>query len=446
MKKCKIQVFFIILFLILPLSTISKALDVDTHEEINLRITGLNINGFVLDSFLKTQLGFKNGVKDIYDKYRVEQWLSLGGHFEDKPPGFVIPYRRSFNHFHNPLTEEGFNGFLNGSPFSGTSLVVWAQLPIGTQYTGGNYSWRDVRYYYFSALTSIDKTTQENLYGETFRGLGQLMHLVQDASVPSHTRNDAHLILDYESWVKKNLDIIKIDPVFYDKSILSRPNSRLPIAPLENIFDTNQYDGTNPEVTAGKVIGLTEYTSANFFSEDTINSPQFPYPKLDNTQIVDRLYLSVFGDPYTRKYYFKNCCGETNSGNGYLLSAVDYLDYWRKKFKPSDIFSIKPVLDDNVYKEYASLLLPRAMGYSAGLLEYFFRGKLQVTAVPIFYKGDLSFMKLKIKNMTPDETMRNGEFVLTYRYTHRRACRWFWGSLRTGLGPQWFWCRSLYRA
>jgi hypothetical protein len=36
------------------------------------------------------------------------------------------------------------------------------------------------------------------------------------------------------------------------------------------------------------------------------------------------------------------------------------------------------VLDEEVYKEYASKLIPRAVGYSAGLLQYFFRGNLYV--------------------------------------------------------------------
>ena len=56
------------------------------------------------------------------------------------------------------------------------------------------------------------------------------------------------------------------------------------------------------------------------------------------------------------------------------------------------------------------------MGYSAGLLEYFFRGKLQVTAVPIFYKNSILYLRVKIKNMTPNETMTDGTFTLTYSY------------------------------
>jgi hypothetical protein len=57
--------------------------------------------------------------------------------------------------------------------------------------------------------------------------------------------------------------------------------------PIARLFDTNQYDGTNPQVTTQNNIGLSEYTNANFLSSDTMftdNLPPtslkyFPYPK-----------------------------------------------------------------------------------------------------------------------------------------------------------------------
>jgi len=75
-----------------------------------------------------------------------------------------------------------------------------------------------------------------------------------------------------------------------------------------------------------------------------------------------------------------------------------------------------PVLDDNVYGEFAKFLFPRAIGYSSGLLKYFFRGQLQVTAVPIFYKNSIVYLRVRIKNMTPNEAMKDGEFTITYSY------------------------------
>lgn len=42
------------------------------------------------------------------------------------------------------------------------------------------------------------------------------------------------------------------------------------------------------------------------------------------------------------------------------------------------------VLDSRVYEDYAALLLPRAIGYSAGLLDYFFRGRTEFEGIGDF--------------------------------------------------------------
>jgi hypothetical protein len=409
----KIYVMGILSIILVLMTPPSHCLEVTTHELLNERISVSTFKDFSLDVYLKKYLGFSMGVYERVNKQPVFQWIKDGGRYEDKPES-SIPYRRSVNHYHNPLTDKGYSGIFGGLFLSGESLIDWAQKPLNTQSPGGHYSWHDVRNYYYKALTSISKNEKEKYFSETFRGIGQLMHLVQDASVPAHTRDHAHLF-EYEYWLAKNSPDLTKEPTFFDRLILDRPTTGLPIS---NIFDTNQYKGGNPEVTAGNYIGLTEYANANFFSDDTINSRNFPNPRFDDqTTIVGRPYLSEYGI-YTRKYYLKECCGETNQGKGYLLAAVDYYDDWRRK-SPYDIGELEklPVLDNNVYAEYASLLIPRAVGYSAGLLEYFFRGKIQVSSHPIFYDNALYMLKLKIKNMTPNEDMRNGNLMLTYRYT-----------------------------
>ena len=40
--------------------------------------------------------------------------------------------------------------------------------------------------------------------------------------------------------------------------------------PVARLWDTDRYDGTNPDVTLSTTIGLAEYTNANFFSDNTI--------------------------------------------------------------------------------------------------------------------------------------------------------------------------------
>ncbi|MFV9646015.1 MAG: hypothetical protein ACNYWU_09350, partial [Desulfobacterales bacterium] len=79
----------------------------------------------------------------------------------------------------------------------------------------------------------------------------------------------------------------------------------------------------------------------------------------------------------------------------------------------------RPALDANVYQDYAERLIPRAVGYSAGLLDYFFRGKIQVaSSLPVFYDNGIYSLLLNIKNIThSQETMSDGHFSVVCRYT-----------------------------
>ena len=86
------------------------------------------------------------------------------------------------------------------------------------------------------------------------------------------------------------------------------------------------------------------------------------------------------------------------------------------------------------YAEQARLLLPRAVAYSAGLLDYFFRGKLEI-ALPdegVYAVRDNStgickdacgfdLVKLKLTNDTPGEAMGPGVVVAVVKF-HRNNC------------------------
>ncbi len=182
-----ISVAVVIIFVFSP--SFSYALETSTHREINIFISKGTFQGFSLDQYLKDELKIQGGVEELFvdfvEPMSVREWLGAGGVREDKPPG-GIPYLRSMNHFHNPLTDQGF--------FSGESSLFWAQKSIGTQSPGGYYSWNDVRDYFYKALTLSTKTERDSYFAKMFRGLGQLMHLVQDLSVPEHARNEFHPI------------------------------------------------------------------------------------------------------------------------------------------------------------------------------------------------------------------------------------------------------------
>ncbi len=420
-------------FQVMPWSN-ALALNEGTHKAIQEFIGDrkIAINGFLLDSYLKDQIGFIDGRKEILFKpfltarnkdlleKTIFDWLGQGGREEDKPPR-TIPYIRSTNHFHNPLAgnldDAGFSGTLNFpsnhwlpvlSPglalwahFQGWTLdqssVLWSQREAGEQKPGGPYSWHDTRSYFFQALTATDQWTRDKYFALTFMGLGRVMHLVEDVSVPEHARDDGHYADAYEAYVlrmtlleAKPADyFIKFSPFTFDKSALALaspfqdPRASVPIARL---FDSNQYTGANPAITTHPDIGLSEYTNANFISGQTrikdgvfhpFNDTQFPYPSLHSVTVEDRDIPDNLspGETVKRSYYVKTADGDI----GYLLAGVSFFTYYNEQAGIEDVAKVIPPMDDNVFKDYADRLMPRAIGYAATLMDYFFRGWLEVT-------------------------------------------------------------------
>ncbi len=133
----------------------------------------------------------------------------------------------------------------------------------------------------------------------------------------------------------------------------------------------------------------------------------FPYPRAAGAH--------VWKDRDNKREYL----GKTGDGEAVdHLAVVSYLHRFRRVYFPQYDQLLPVGFDDECYKEYASKLIPRAVEYSAGLLEYFFRGKLQVTSLPILDRRGIMAVRVKVRNMTPSqESMRNGTFALTYRYT-----------------------------
>lgn len=375
----------------------------------------------------------------------VRDWLAEGGELED----YATRWR---NHFHNPLQPWLAAGL--SDLWSGQSALLWAQSYNDSQQPmADDWSWQRTRKLYHLALTSTDADVRSMFFAQTFRGLGQQMHLLQDMAVPAHVRNDAHP-LDalvgnngngsyFETWVKENKpDLPKIkafapNPTKPDL-IFSTPTDNgetyVALAPITQLFDTNQYVvGALPSTS--NTIGLSEYTNANFFSDDTINMPlvwvsdghSYPYPNAGSTNLQD--YISSNVSPTTiiaedgvadTGFWIQKTGDEPIvhfvkpgyvTNNAYDLVGGGYIYY--RTFD----------LDDECHRDYAEKLLPRAVGYSAALLDYFFRGTIDIglpddgiygIAAP---GGTFNKIKLKARNATASgEQMSNGTIELVVKY------------------------------
>jgi len=414
--------------------------EVGTHKEINNYITGREIGGFSLNDYLKVYMGFNRGTDQVIadrvvifnDWFGIvlksaltpRQCISDGGGDEDSP------FIRCKNHFHDPLKEWSIAGLHKGEGLSGgESSILWAQREKGAQYLG-EYSWNDVRDYFHKGLTSNDADVRSEYIVKAFEGIGRLMHLIQDSSVPEHVRNDEHVfsMYNFEKHISKsyinNWFFSQEHYTYIDSALSIHPDNNAPI-PIARIVDTDRYDGTDPDVTMTQPIGIAEYTNANFFSTDTIcTTDDYPFPNWNSVNPT----MLILQDPRNqtdsvqREYLIKNYHGDT----GYRLCTAPVL-YGQV---PESAEYLVPILDDYVYGDYAERLIPRAVSYSAGLMKYFFRGTLEISLPP---DGVYAFrseapadpriqgfdkVSLYVKNTTSTgEQMTGGTIELVVKYS-----------------------------
>jgi hypothetical protein len=417
----------IILMIILSHCFVAYGLDKPTHYALNEDIAKRTINGFSLDDYIRNQLGFPNGINEEIRGKKIYKWLGDGGQKEDEPDGLiqtVLNRGRSNNHFHNPLltwNTAGLSDTVLKINYTGQASILWSQNK--NQDPGGRWSWYDARDYFYKGLTLTGKLERDSAMANTFRALGQLMHLIEDASVPAHVRNDIHIMYHYEKWVKdiqdnepNRFNNFFANPISFNKNILnSTPNPLAPI-PIAKIIDTDTYTGNNPNDTVSTAIGIAEYTNANFFSEDTVFSNTFSYPSSTSVEITDYSIPDPRDSNRTviRQYYKKVADGEID----YRLATVGFLKDYIMEYIPWYRGLERKSLDEGVYSDYAQRLLPRSVGYSAGLLNYFFRGEVEFNREIFEQVTDqgITGLYLTVKNLTPDEEMKDGEVWISYKY------------------------------
>ena len=401
MKTVKLfSIFILLITTILNISTL-LAYEVNVHEIITQNALAKSMIGST--GYLR-QVGITLDTEVTHIKLR--RWLELGSNWEDNDPFGGNARMRWLNHFYDPTTGKGLNT---------GGIVIWGEpsLQWGKNSTNG-WDWENARNYYHSALRSINRDSRESAFANTFRALGQVIHLIQDKAVPAHTRNDAHNFskkqLDmYEMFTKKD-DVIKF--LKYD-GYPAVDNATF------NSFDTFWKNNSK---------GLSEYTNRNFVSRNTnIDDNVYAFPSgtgtWTTTETVKDVVLGWINVEvkYLKGYASDNYRPELSSPVN-RLSAFSYFDYEMEKYGYTQkVYS----LNNFIHKEYSDLLIPRAVGYSAGLLNYFFRGNIEITlpASGVYAQTDtpaagFSQVKLLAKNTSAaNELMNDGtiELVVGYR-------------------------------
>lgn len=397
----------------------------------HISISKSAINKSSLDSYL-VSLGLPSGIKTKYNGIEISTFLQIGSDVEDEPNC------RAANHFHNPLLPWDQSQSSDVWPQDAVcrlqgwtprySNITWAtglKSPTDTASPRDlqDMGWDSARKYFHNALTATDPPIREAHFAKTFQALGQTLHLLQDTAVPAHVRNDflSHLIYagmnpggiskwvlnPFETYVKKHPEMI---------SSLSAPTNSIIGAKVSDFWDKDVYIGTNP--SDGTDQGLAEYTNANYLSDFTIpgnlhnqlsSTHIFPSPQIPTYTCFDK----IPGTNDKRKYASRQPCPTDGSSVDHF-AAISMFTPRLLGLPPIPLpFFNKYALDDNVHKTYAGNLLPKTVGYSTALLDYFFRGTIEVKPV----STSANTITISAKNTTTNgDAMTGGTLDLVLRY------------------------------
>ena len=395
-------------------TNIASGYDAATHNELGRRA---GQKAARLDFVLREDLGASTGFRTLFKNGRTRaafEWIGEGAALEDEPE------TRVFNHFHDPFRPWSSAGLRFILPL-GESSIRWAEML--DQGVGGTWSWPVARAYFLEALTGTTPEARETAFARTFRAIGHLTHLVQDATVPAHVRNDPHLSprlplvgrvpIDadwYEGWIETKLlgtgilDAPIKSPLPSVFTLPTDPEATLPIAGL---IDT---DGVTPDVGLRGLsdpadVGLAELVNPNFMSRDTIFR-RYPRPAMFD---LGPGFFEPVGQGL-RQYFAKRVPGTDTLELSHLVAEGPlYTPLRRVVASPPNVAW---TLDDaRVHEAYARELVPRAIGYSAALIDYFFRGRLDVDLFDDGDAGDPSTVRVEGTNAS-NETLVDGTLTL----------------------------------
>jgi len=446
------------------------------HEITHRQLTEKAIENSLANQYLIDNLNLSDGTATLINGVKIEKWLIEGSYLEDEPNC------RASNHFHNPL-KPWTDSYMSDQPWfinwwcsdgeypaqNIKSNIHWATgytepAPDGTKAeTNNQWDWDHAREYFYIYLTGRDfqenevagtEDIKKTYFVNCFQALGQVLHLIQDMAVPAHVRDDFKSHLDFQGITPANL--FKPKKWFRDKIeyyvehhikelLMGSVGGELTEPSLTKFWDTNDYIGQDPDDLNNLMIGLAEYTNMNFASKNTIFAEDFlsdsntsnddyyhPYPRKTSTDVQDyinrnKLPETVIGEdniPDIRFHIKKTGDGEEIA----YFAAPTYLtrDIQNEPDYDERVFNRSFKIDDKCAKNYAELLLPRAVGYSAGLLDYFFRGTIEITN-PLIWSNinansgldpaDSNHITLFARNTAPDgEDMSVGTFQVVVKY------------------------------
>jgi len=428
-------------------------------------------------------------IREIGEKpFSISGWLMRGAIREDDDvsPSDESPkedprgdFHRVFSHFHDPVNDRGlFVAKSLGAKASDWALAPDASTPFfiidGAPQRYNSFNLATFHEAQWVALTGTDKagtkvafnSNDRNTYWATaFRALGDIVHLNQDMAQPQHTRNDGHtgrlagIIVGHKSVFERYTDArVRGILGFSNRDDTADPNIAInpqPVTyagyPMPSFTQYSDYWATTAKT------GLADYSNKGFFSIGTLpsnwaNSYTFP-SKDESTYTEEKVTITRWSGQEVSGWIPKATLfiGSVPDATGLQPAASNVPLFAKSIWEESrqtltqPLFGPLQTLTKANYDAAIDLLIPRAVAYSAGILQHAFRGRLEVkppdegvyslvdhfefsganqttTAPMTGFKG-FKTIKLKLRNATPDigaapQIMPGGTLVAVLKF-HR---------------------------
>ncbi len=364
---------------------------------------------------------------------------------------------RVLNHFYDPTTMRGVNKIwipVDGMPSPAWAIGIapssmFATMPEEDTGRSNHFTIHDAREAMYRALTGRSRAQEQvatsmaerKAYWATFfRALGNVLHLVQDTAQPQHTRNEPHVgraswdaqpaLFGHKSLFEAYVEARvvggsafeyqrTVDDKYPVNIVPGRPvaTDGYPIPRFDRYID---YFSTAPSGGVATGVGLADYSNRGFFTTaKNFYDTTYALPSRDPADyaIVAVHALAWDGKPLTSSapvYVYNGRVNDTanpeRSATNVPLTSQSVWDDFLVKRGARPTFSLNYMN----YDAAADLLLPRAVAYSAGLIDYFFRGQLEISLPPEGVYGVVDHavenlpgvsgfrkIKLKLSNTTP---------------------------------------------
>lgn len=393
----------------------------------------------------------RDRMRDPNEANTIKGWLMRGAIREDDVPAWIPgssnpqddPYSaytlvRVLNHFYDPalnrpLTVAGIGWGSKAPDWATGSNNVFTNPNTPDASRRNHFTVFDAREAMYRALTGRDSqgnrialtVAERNKYwATTFRALGDTVHLLQDMGQPQHTRNDPHAGGKYngsagpeghKSVFENYIDARATGTKF--KTVGATPIEVTPLAltytgyPVPAFTNYLSFFTTrNKDAGIYDRKGLADYSNRGFFTAGkNMGNTDYAYPlNTPSTYLLEKVYTDWQGNPLPNGSYItllKDIVPDTVNpalgGGAKPLTSYGLFDQFLTPTKPPAY-----TLNRYNYDAMADLLIPRSVAYSAGLINYFFRGKMNVEKDPA-YNG-----KFIIRNLG-QEAMA-GAFELYY--------------------------------